>query len=108
MLIDPIALASITSAVTLLGHEYAKGIAGEAGKATWTQIKSLFDWHTDPPVAEIPEKVAGALTASPETAGKLVEILKSQPPGAVSSLVQNLTITGGKVIFAQTVQNITM
>ncbi len=108
MFIDPVVLSSITAAVTLLSQDYAKGIAGEAGKATWTSIKALFGWNSDPAVAEIPEKIAEGLSASPEITGQLVELLKQEPTCVASSLVQNLTITGGKVVFAHVIQNLTM
>ena len=108
MPIDPLVLSSITAAVTVLSENFAKGLAGEAGKATWSNIKSLFGWHTDPPIAEIPEKVAGGLEASPDVTEKLLELLKSEPTGAASSLVQNLTVIGGKVVIAGNVQNMTV
>ena len=53
MVIDSAALATITAAVSVLGNEYLKGIAGEAGKATWSAVKSLFGWTSDPHPAEI-------------------------------------------------------
>src|ERR1035437_4339103 len=66
MSITPVALASITAAVSVLGTEYLKGIATDEGKGTWSGIKALFGWTSDPAPAEIPEKVATALTASPD------------------------------------------
>jgi len=108
MLIDPVALSYITNAVTLLAPEYAKGLAGEAGKATWTGIKALLGWQSDPPAAEIPERVAAGLSNSPEVTEKLLALIKQSSIEPAASLVQNLTITGGKVVIAQTIQNLTM
>ncbi len=108
MFIDPVVLSSITAAVSLLSYEYTKGLAGEAGKTTWKSITALFGWHSDPSIADIPVKVADGLRASPENMEKLVELLKRQPTGVASSLVQNVTITGGKVVIAKTVHNLTM
>ena len=102
-MVDPVALASITSAVTVLGHEYLKGIASEAGKSTWTGIKSLLVWISDPPPAEIPERVANAITAAPDTAHKLLELLKSNQTGTATAMVGKIEASGGKVIVANTI-----
>ena len=58
MSVDPAVLSSITTAIGLLGNEIIKGAASEAGKATWTGVKSLFGWAFDPKPEEIPAKVA--------------------------------------------------
>jgi hypothetical protein len=42
MPIDPVTLATITSAVTVLGNEYLKGVGSEAGKTIWIAVKLLF------------------------------------------------------------------
>ena len=103
MIIDPAALATITAAVSVLGNEYLKGIAGEAGKATWSNVKTLFGWTSDPHPADIPEKVTSALTASPELAERLLQVLKSNPSDTASAIVGKIEVTGGKVVVAQTI-----
>jgi hypothetical protein len=108
LMLDPISLATLTSAVTLVAQDYGKGVAGEAGKATWIAIKSLFGWRSDPAVAEVPEQVATGLSSSPEIAEKLIEILKRDPSQPTASLVHNLTVVDGKVVIAQHIQNLTM
>jgi hypothetical protein len=109
MVIDPVVLSSITAAVTALATDYAKGLGGEAAKSTWTAIKSLFGWTSDPAPVEIPEKVASALTVSPDVAPKVVDLLKSSQSGTASALVGNLVVSvGGKVVIAQSIQNLTM
>jgi CHASE3 domain sensor protein len=107
-MLDPVSLAALTSAITLVGQDYAKGIASEAGKATWERIKSLFGWHAEPPLAAIPERVAAGITASPEIAEELLKLLKQAPSQAAASLVQNVTITGGKVVMAQNIETLNM
>jgi hypothetical protein len=102
-MIEPVALASITSAVTLLGSEFIKGVAGDASKATWSKIKQLLGWSVDPPVEEIPQKVATALTASPEVAEQLVKLLKEANAGSASGMVGSINAAGGKVVVAQTI-----
>ena len=107
-MIDPVALATITSAVTVLGSDYAKGIATEAGKASWAGIKGLFKWHEDPAPAEVPAKVATALTASPELAAALLELLKKDSGGAAAALVGNLQNNGGKVVIGAKIDTVNM
>jgi hypothetical protein len=43
MSIHPVVLSSLTAAVSVLGTDYLKGVGSEAGKATWTGIKTLDD-----------------------------------------------------------------
>jgi hypothetical protein len=103
MSIDPIVLSSLTSAVSVLGTEYLKGIATDAGKSSWTGIKALFGWKSDPPPAEIPDKVTNALTVSPEIAEKLLELLKSNQTGTATALVGKIELIGGKLVVANTI-----
>lgn len=108
MKIDAAALATITAAVSVLGNEYLKGIAGDAGKATWSAVKALFGWTSDPNPADIPEKVTGALTASPELVEKLLAILKSDSSDTPSQIVGKIEVSGGKVVVAQTITTLKM
>lgn len=103
MMIDAAALATITAAVSVLGNEYLKGVAGDAGKATWSAVKSLFGWTSDPNPAEIPARVANQLTASPELAVTLLEVLKGNSSDTSSEMVGSIRITGGKVLVAQNI-----
>ena len=103
MVVEPAALATLTAAVSVLGNEYLKGIAGEAGKATWSAVKSLFGWTSDPPPAEIPEKVTMALTASPDLAEKLLHVLKTNSDSTARAMVGKIEASGGKVVVAQTI-----
>jgi hypothetical protein len=108
MTLDPVVLSSITTAVALLGQDYLKGVSGEAGKATWNGIKHLFGWQADPSIAEIPANVAEGLSNSPEILEKLLELLKQDRVGPAASLVQNVTVAGGKAVFAQTIHTLNM
>jgi hypothetical protein len=106
---DPIALSSLTAAVSVIANEYLKGIASDAAKSTWAGIKSLFGWSSDPAPAEIPQRVAEAATASPELAEKLFALLKNNQTGMASALVSNLTVSsGGKVVIAQNITTLNM
>lgn len=82
-MIDPVSLAAVTSAITLLGNEFSKGVAGEAGKTAWAGLKNLFGWdQAEPPVAEIPVEAAKILQASPEKFSQALEILQVKGEGA--------------------------
>jgi hypothetical protein len=101
--VDPIILASITSAVSVLGNEFLKGISGAAGKSAWANIQSLLGWQSAPKAEEIPAKVATALTASPELAERILELLKNQDVGTPSAMVGKIEATNGKVVVSQTI-----
>jgi hypothetical protein len=108
MPLDPIVLATITSAVSVLGTEYLKGAASEAGKSTWIAIRSLFGWKDDPSPADIPQKVATSLISSSELPQKVYELLKtSHSVGVARSMVEK--IDAEKVIVIETMHgNVTM
>src|SRR5215813_7374344 len=108
MLIEPIALATLTTGVGILANEYLKGFASEAGKTTWGNIKSLLGWSSDPSLADIPSGVAKAVEASPEIAEKLLELLKKDHTGPHSALVGNLEARGGKVVVAGNITHLQM
>jgi hypothetical protein len=101
-MIEPIALASITSAVTVLGNEFLKGMAGEAGKSTWMQIKSLFKWQSEPKVEDLPKMVATALTESPQLAEAVLDLLKNHATGSPSAMVGNIQNNRGKIVVVNT------
>ena len=50
---EPLTLATLTSAVTVLALEVGKGPAAEAGKSAWGKIKSLFRWSAEPAEADL-------------------------------------------------------
>jgi hypothetical protein len=107
-LTEPATLAYIVAAASALGADYAKGIAGEAGKNTWTAVKSLFGWSSDPLPAEVPDKVTQALTVSPQLAPKVVNLLKSSQSKTASALVENLVVKDGDVQIVNYIENFTI
>jgi hypothetical protein len=108
MTLDPVAMATITSAVSVLGTEYLKGVGTEAGKATWNKLKSLLGWKEDPPAEEIPHAVATSLKTSPDLAQKILELLKdNRAAGVAASMVGK--IDAKNVAIIETMHgNITM
>jgi hypothetical protein len=108
MVIDAVVLSSLTTAVSVLGTDYLKGVGSEAGKATWTGIKTLFGWASDPAPAEIPEKITNALSASPELTEELLKLLKNSEAAPAKALVGKIEVTGGKVVVAGSVHELNM
>ena len=97
---DPILLATITSAITLIGSEVAKGAASKAGETLWAKIKSMLGFGHDPSPTDLAPEIARKLAADPELAKKIVELLQAHPESSqqASALVQS--IDAEKVIVA--------
>ena len=94
---DPIVLATVTSALTLLGTEFAKDVASEAGKSTWAKIRGLLGWKSDPPAEDLAATLAGRLQEDPKLTSQLVRLLQeSKDAGTAASLVGQ--INADKVI----------
>ena len=106
--IDPIALSSVAAAVSVLRNEYLKGIATDAGKATWTGIKHLLGWTSDPAPDEISQKVKDAVTISPQITEKLLDLLKNSQSDAAKTLVGRIEVSGGKVVVANNINQLKM
>ena len=89
---EPVTLAVVTSACTVLAKEVAKGAASEAGKSLWNKISSrLFSNSKENPGSEeIPAKIALKLKDDEELLDELIKLLKSNSEaGSSSSIVQN-------------------
>jgi hypothetical protein len=79
---DPIALATITSGVTVLATEAGKGLAGEMGKDAWTRIKSVLGFQADPPAGELAPAVAERLANDDAAAREVLRLLREHAGGA--------------------------
>jgi hypothetical protein len=109
MPIDPATLSALAAGASILGSEYLKGIAGEAGKSAWGGIKLLFGWESDPAPIEISAIVSDRLTASPEIAGRLLELLEASQVTSVSKLAGEIKAKGhARVVVAQNINNLQM
>jgi hypothetical protein len=98
---DPITLATVTSAVTLLASECGKGLASEGGKDLWKKIKSKLGWDSDPSPEDIAPKIAGRLERDDALLTQIVGLLKAQPAGTASQIVGS--IQAERVVAAQQV-----
>jgi hypothetical protein len=99
---DPIVLATITSALTLISTEVTKGAASEAGKALWGRIRSMLGWTQDPKASDLAPEIARKLAADPGLAKELTTLLQSDHESSqqASTLVQS--IDAEKVIVVGT------
>ncbi len=102
------ALAVLTSAATIVGHEFLKGTASEAAKAAWAEIKSLFNWQKDPAEPAIAEAVASELTAKPELIDELQRILTNVKDSAPGTMVGKIVSNGGDVKIVGTINATTV
>lgn len=91
---DPIALATITSAVAVLATEAGKASASEAGKTAWGAVKTALGWQPNDGTAmkDLAPKVATELLKRPELASEIVKLLRAAPADlrSPSSLVERI------------------
>jgi len=99
---DPITLATITAAVTVLATEAAKGAASEAGKDLWGKLKTLFGWQTDPKPEELPQTLARRINDDAQLAKQVLDLLQQHPTTTASAMVGH--IQAAKVIVANEIR----
>lgn len=99
---DPIMLATLTSAVTHLATKAAEGFADEAGKSLWSRVKNALGWSADPPKQDLPVKLAEHFDRDAAAAKRVLALLKDQGGGdaGVRQLVgridaEKVVLTGG-------------
>ncbi|MCF8030790.1 MAG: hypothetical protein K9K39_07845 [Desulfohalobiaceae bacterium] len=99
---DPITLATITSAASNLGLEAIKDSATQAVQELWDTIKQKLGWQRDPASSELASQIARKLQDDEELTRELVKLLQNQSePTYSSALVKN--IDADKVTLADTV-----
>jgi hypothetical protein len=104
---DPVTLATVTAALTLLSTECAKGVASEAGKDLWSRARGLLGWTKEPDAQELPKAIATQLNTDQALMGQVIALLQ-EAKGAASSvqMVGSLvgTLTAEKAVVAQKVE----
>ena len=96
---DPVTLATVTSAVTLLATEAGKGLAGEAAKDLWKKVRNRLGLKGEPAKEELAPTIAHALASDEAAAGDVVRLLQQHAgqAGDAASLVGR--IDAEKVIY---------
>jgi len=97
---DPITLATVTSGVSLLAHEVARGVADAAGHDVWKQIKTLLGFTPEPPPDQLAPKVAQRLQHDEKLTDKIIQLLQSNEMAhsPAATLVGSIHARG--VVFA--------
>jgi hypothetical protein len=98
-----IALAALTSALTLVATEAIKGIASSAAKDLWKKVKSAFGWTADPPIDQLPVLMATRLDADPELTSKLLALVQSSLPSNETAAMVVSNITANKAVIASNI-----
>jgi|GEM_PF-1661961 len=104
---DPIILATATSALTLLGTETAKGIASQAGKDVWSKAKNLLGFTKEPAAPDLPKAIATRLNNDEALLAQIITLLADA--NAADSSVQIAeslvgSLTAEKVVVAQRIE----
>lgn len=94
---EPVTLATVTSAVVNLALEAAKEVAPKVFKETWTQVKKILGWDAEPAPSDLASKVAQQLMTDESLAIKVLEAVKALPAGATSQLVGNIAVSGEQI-----------
>jgi hypothetical protein len=107
---DPITLATATSAVTLLGTECAKGLASEAGKNLWSRMKALFGWTNEPDARELAKAIAMKLHSDQALLDQVITLFQGAKGDSSIQMIGSLvgSLTAEKVVVAQEINNIVM
>jgi hypothetical protein len=99
---DPISLATITSAAANLGLEAITETASEAGRELWETIKQRLGWREEPDSSELASRIARKLQNDEELSRELVKLLQGRSDASHSTaLVKH--IDADKVTLADTV-----
>jgi len=89
--LDPITLATATSALTVLACEVGKGVADSAGEDLWKKVKAILHWETEPKLPDLPVEIASQLSSDETAAQAVLSILKSAPvPTTAAALVSRI------------------
>lgn len=97
---DPVTLATVTAALTVLATECTKGVACDSGKEVWQCAKSLMGWESDPLPADLAVSIASQLNSSDKLACQIVDLLKSTTDheDSAATLVNNVKWDGNTVV----------
>ncbi len=101
---DPITLATMTSALVQIALDVTKGVATDAAKALWAKASAALGLAAKPSDDDVAVQIARKLQANPKAAAKLVAELQALPKQESSArLVGSLTVRADNVVVADTV-----
>jgi len=87
---DIVLFASLTTSLTFLAKEVAKGFANESGKSLWNKVSNkLFpSKNVDPNSDDLAAKIALVLKDNPKLVNELADEIKSSSIGTSASIIQ--------------------
>lgn len=97
---DPVVLATTTTALTVLATEVSKGTASAVGQEVWGKVKALFRWKRAPVEAEMAQDIAQQLSGNSELMTEILRLLQGQDVGVAHGMVGR--IDAEKVVVVQT------
>lgn len=108
---DPITLATVTSILTVIGSECAKGAASKVGEDIWSRAKGLFGWSSEPTLDKLPVSIAKQMHNDDKLLDSVISLLQAHnvsqaPNDVVGPLVQNLRAV--KSIVANKIETVNM
>lgn len=100
---DPILVATVTAAVTVLAREVGKAAIGASVHQLWQRIAHAFSWKEQPKESDLAPEVAKRLLADAALTARIAAILKESGPDAkvVGALVAR--IDAQKVVVADSI-----
>jgi hypothetical protein len=74
---DPITIATVTAAATVIGVSVLRGTAPDADKAAWDELQEVFGWDKQPTTDDLSATIAYQLINEEDVAGQVVYIIKT-------------------------------
>ncbi|HYJ04182.1 MAG TPA: hypothetical protein VEX43_03555 [Chthoniobacterales bacterium] len=101
---DPVFLATVTSAITHLAMEVMNGVASEASVSLWKTISEKLGFSATPRKEELAPLVAGKLQTDQDLACVIADLLQNKLSSTdVTALVGRIDAKGAKVTVIHTV-----
>jgi|GEM_PF-3311622 hypothetical protein len=96
-MIDPVSIAAVTAAVTVLATKFVEGVLAEAGKSLWKRVAPVLGLAESPKpedLPDMPEKVAQALVERPDALAEVQRILAENPAATGVNITINAKNVG--------------
>src|SRR5262245_36041901 len=90
---EPITLATVTTAATTLALDAAKDAASDVAKQAWEKIKGWLGWTKTPPTEDLAGAIASALAKNTDAAESIIAELKARDTGLASRLASKVEIS---------------
>lgn len=75
---DSIALAMLTSSLTLIAKEAAKAVSSQAAKDLWSEAKKMLGFQKEPSEVDLARQIAETLNGDENLAAKVAKLVQDQ------------------------------